>query len=72
MEVIELTLRDLRKEKKLTQKELAEKCGLSQCYICALEQRRKISPSIITVRRLADSLGVNPTIIMEALSDEAM
>lgn len=66
-----MTLRELRKSKKLTQKTLSEKTGVSQCYICALEQGKKTSPSMDVIRRLAVGLGVKASHILDAL-DEAV
>ncbi len=64
-----MTLRELRKSKKLTQKGLADKSGVSQCYICALEQGRKKRPSIDVVRKLAAGLGVKAARILDALEE---
>ena len=66
-----MTLIELRKSKKLTQKTLSEKTGVSQCYICALEQGKKTSPSMDVIRRLAVGLGVKASHILDAL-DEAV
>lgn len=68
-EAIQMTLKELRKSKKLTQKSLADKSGVSQCYICALEQGRKRSPSVDVVRKLATGLGVKASRILEALEE---
>lgn len=64
-----MTLRELRKSKKLTQKNLSEKTGISQCYICALEQGKKTSPSVDVIRRLAAGLGVKASRVLEALEE---
>jgi transcriptional regulator with XRE-family HTH domain len=49
----------IRKEKGLTQEQLAEKCGLSQQYLSGLEQGRR-NPTIVTIYELATALGVSP------------
>ena len=64
-----MTLKELRKSKKLTQKTLSEKTGVSQCYICALEQGKKKSPSMVVIRKLANGLGVKASHILDALEE---
>lgn len=64
-----MTLKELRKSKKLTQKNLSEKTGVSQCYICALEQGKKKSPSMRIVRKLATALGVKASRVLDALEE---
>ena len=51
------------------QKGLSARCGVSQCYICALEQGRKRSPSMDVVRRLAAGLGVKASCVLDALEE---
>lgn len=48
----------LRREKGLTQEQLAEISGLSQQYISGLEQGRR-NPTIVTIHELAVALGVS-------------
>lgn len=48
----------IRREKGLTQEELAEKSGLSQQYLSGLEQGRR-NPTIVTLYELAVALGVS-------------
>lgn len=64
-----MTLKELRKMRKLTQKTLAEKTGVSQCYICALEKGRKRNPSLDVVQKLAESLEVEVFHVLDALKD---
>lgn len=47
----------LRREKGLTQEQLAELSGLSQQYISGLEQGRR-NPTIVTIHELAVALEV--------------
>jgi transcriptional regulator with XRE-family HTH domain len=54
-----IRLRDLRLNAFLTQRELAEKAGLTQATIVRLERGQRLArPS--TARRIADALGVEP------------
>lgn len=53
-------LREIRHENKLSQEELAFKCGLDRTYISLLE-RGKRKPTITTVFILAEALMVSPT-----------
>jgi len=48
----------IRREKGLTQEQLAEKSGLSQQYLSGLEQGRR-NPTIVTIHELAVALGVS-------------
>lgn len=48
----------IRKEKKLTQKQLADEMNISRSYLGDLENNRK-SPSMNTVESLAEKLGVS-------------
>ncbi len=48
----------LRKERGLTQEQLAERSGLSQQYLSGLEQGRR-NPTIVTLYEIASALGVS-------------
>jgi transcriptional regulator with XRE-family HTH domain len=48
----------IRREKGLTQEQLAEVSGFSQQYISGLEQGRR-NPTIVTLYELATALGVS-------------
>ncbi len=48
----------IRKERGLTQEQLAERCGLSQQYLSGLEQGRR-NPTIVTIYEVATALGVS-------------
>lgn len=58
-------IKEARLKKRLTQKQLSERSGLSQAYINELENRRKTNPSIIVLDKLAAGLGVHLTEILE-------
>lgn len=55
----------LRREKGLTQEQLAEISGLSQQYISGLEQGRR-NPTIVTIHELATALGVSHLELLQA------
>lgn len=48
----------IRREKGLTQEQLAERSGLSQQYLSGLERGRR-NPTIVTIYELATALEVN-------------
>ena len=47
----------LRNNLRLTQEELAQKCGVTQQFIQMLEKGKK-NPSVSTLKKLAAALGV--------------
>ena len=53
-------LRKVRDERLLSQRELAEKAGLSPTKILKLEADRVEDPHPRTIRKLANALDVNP------------
>lgn len=61
-DIIRKNIRKYRKDKHLTQRELAEKTDLSEDYICEIESlvKRK-SFSIVTLGRIADVLEIDPS-----------
>lgn len=48
----------LRREKGLTQEQVAERSGYSQQYVSGLEQGRR-NPTVVTLHELAQALGVS-------------
>ena len=48
----------IRKERGLTQEQLAERSGLSQQYLSGLERGRR-NPTIVTLFEIAAALGVS-------------
>ena len=56
--MIELYIRKIRIEKKLTQKRLSELSGVSESYIGDLERNEK-EPTISILHRLAKALDVD-------------
>jgi transcriptional regulator with XRE-family HTH domain len=54
-----MQIRQLREQKGITQKKLAELSGITPAYLCDLEKGGKRNPSIDVLMRLANSLGVS-------------
>jgi len=50
-------LKKLRKERKLTQKQLADQAQVSQSAVCYIENGER-SPTLYTLERLAEALEV--------------
>lgn len=50
----------LRREKGLTQEQIAERSGFSQQYLSGLERGRR-NPTVVTLYELAQALGVSHT-----------
>lgn len=57
-------LMELRKEKDLTQEELASRCDLNRNYVGSIERAEK-NPSLTTLVKLADGLGVSRAELLE-------
>ena len=55
------TLKSLRKERKLTLKDLAEKTGVSISFLSQVE-RGKSSVTLESLKKIADALDVNPSV----------
>ena len=52
-------VRKLRSKKKLSQKALADKIGISVSYVSMLERGQR-SPPLETIEKMAKALGVSP------------
>jgi transcriptional regulator with XRE-family HTH domain len=52
-------LRKLRKERGLTQRELADKAGITQYTVSEIELGHRIDPHPTTLRKLAKALGIS-------------
>jgi transcriptional regulator with XRE-family HTH domain len=57
MPALSTKLKQLRTQKKLTQKELAQKVKCTPAYICQLESG-KADPSISTLKKISTALGI--------------
>mgnify|MGYP003427311389 CR=1 FL=1 len=53
-----MNIKERREELDLSQKELAEKAGISQSFLCDIEQGRS-KPSIDTALKIADALNID-------------
>lgn len=53
----EKMIREYRKKRRLTQKQLAARVGVSQAYICSLESGKRRNPSIGILFRIAKETG---------------
>jgi transcriptional regulator with XRE-family HTH domain len=56
-------VRRLRAKKKLSQKALADKVGISVSYVSMLERGQR-SPPLETIEKLAPALGVPPATLL--------
>lgn len=52
------TLRELRKQRKLTIKKLAEVSGVAERYVYMLEHGEKTNPTLQVLRQLGKVLGI--------------
>ncbi|MBN1079241.1 XRE family transcriptional regulator [Clostridium botulinum] len=59
IKVLYVDLEKVRKEKRLTQKELSRLSGVSQSTISEIENGA-VSPRLLTVSKLAAALQINP------------
>lgn len=50
-------LRQIRARKRISQDELADKCEISQQYICKIENE-KVNPSIYILFKIAEELDI--------------
>ena len=53
-------LSQLRRSRKLQQRELAERIGVQPCYISAMEGGKKGPPSNAVIHKLIDALELSP------------
>ena len=58
-------LKNLRKEKKLTQEELAYSAGLEYKYIQRLEGKKPSSPTLNSLEKLAKAFGITPAELLK-------
>ena len=57
--LIRMQLTDLRKSKHLTQEQLSKESGLSKSCISNIESGENSSPTLRSLKRYANALGVN-------------
>lgn len=53
-----MRVRYYRKLRSMTQSQLAERVGVTQAYICSLENGKRTNPSLQLLLRIARELGV--------------
>lgn len=63
MKAISNNVRNRRLDLRMTQKDLAEKCGLSTNYISRIE-RAEVSPTVDTLEKLTKALKVDSSDIL--------
>lgn len=61
-------IRELRKQNKLTQVELAKKSNISRSYLADIEKNR-YNASLETLKSIANSLGVSTSFLIEDSND---
>ncbi len=59
-------IRQVRLRQHLSQRELAERAGLSRSYLCDIERGRGATPSMAALDRLSIALGVGRTDLLQA------
>lgn len=60
----------LRREKDLTQEQIAERSGISQQYLSGLERGQR-NPTVITLYELAQALGVDHIDLVRPSGEDA-
>ncbi|UYL93907.1 XRE family transcriptional regulator [Geobacillus phage vB_GthS_PK2.1] len=63
-------LKHHRMAKNWSQQELAEISGVSQAQISYIENGKKKNPGVITLKKLADALGVSVEELIESRGDD--
>lgn len=59
-----------RSQRGLTQAELAVRAGLSVSYLSLLEQNKRTDPSLSTIQRLAEALGIPTGVLFFLAADK--
>lgn len=63
-------MRHYRKRAKMTQEELAERCGLHRTYIGGIEQQR-INVSLKNIEKIAAALQIDPVLLFTKASEDS-
>ena len=66
-----MSIRDYRKRKKISQSELAIRVGVTQAYICNLENGKRVNPSVDLLLKLASELDVSVDTLIQ-ICDKSM
>jgi transcriptional regulator with XRE-family HTH domain len=61
-----LVVRELRKERKLSQESLADEAALDRTFLSQLETGRK-QPSLLTILRLAQALQIEASVLIRLM-----
>jgi len=65
------TIRDIRKQRGMSQEELADKSNLHRTYVGGIERGER-NVSLINILRLAHALNVLPADLLRAFNKEVM
>lgn len=68
-QVVGANVRRLRRERKLTQEQLAMETGIDLTYLGGIERGRR-NPSILVLGRLAEALAAHPRDLLDEQSVE--
>ena len=63
------TIRNFRKERRLTLQNLSEQLGVSCSFLSAVEREVK-KPSLVMTRKFSDILNISPTYLFRSVSDK--
>ena len=61
-----LVVRELRKERRLSQERLADEAAIDRTFLSQLETGRK-QPSLLTILRLAQALQVEASVLVQRM-----
>lgn len=64
VDIVGINIREIRKQKKLTQEELAEKCGLQTSYLAGVERGDR-NITLQTLEKIALGLEINAKELLE-------
>lgn len=64
VDIVGINIREIRKQKKLTQEELAEKCDLQTSYLAGVERGDR-NITLQTLEKIAKGLDVNAKQLLE-------
>lgn len=60
-------IKEERTKAEINQTELAAKCGVTRGYICNLESGQKADPSISTLVKIAEAIGIKISTLVRGL-----
>jgi transcriptional regulator with XRE-family HTH domain len=65
------TIQKLRREARMTQRQLAHKAGIDQGGLSRIEQRLKVNPTLDVLRRLARALDCRVADLLDEKNNES-